>query len=135
MSPGGFTPQGGALSDRDETVVQRRGHIGLSTVGRGNCGGVPGGGGDIHPLLPKHYIPRYRNLPYIGDIYGGGAATESAGGQDMVRSGRIGLIGSLGGGKGGGGGVADGKVGIWIQYKGLRRRGYLCRNNCYRDGA
>ena len=70
-----------------------------------------------------HYSPIYRDSSDIGVVSGGGAATGSAYGHEMVGSGRVGLGGSAGEGEGSGGVGADRKVGRWRRDEGLRRRG------------
>ena len=49
---GGCSPQGGPPAGWDTTSAQCRGHILVSTFGRGDVGGGPRGGGDVRP--PKH---------------------------------------------------------------------------------
>ena len=61
----------------------------VSIIGRGGVGGRPVGCGDVSPLQPKHYIPIYHDLSYIGAVYGVREATRSSGDQYMVVSGSI----------------------------------------------
>ena len=70
--PGGFPPQVGPKADVDANELQHIGYMRVSTVGRINVRGGTGGGGEIYPPAPKHYIPIYRNLSNIGALYGGG---------------------------------------------------------------
>ena len=94
----------------------------VSTVGGGDVGGRLGGGGDVRPPPLKHYSQIYCDSSDIGSVSGGGAVTRSAGVQEMVVAGCIGLGESAGGSKGGGGIGADRSVGIWRRYEVLRWR-------------
>ena len=58
----------------------------------------------------KRYSPIYNDSFNIGPVSGGGVVTKSAGGRDMVLSGRIGLGGSAGNVKGGGVRVTDVRI-------------------------
>ena len=97
--------------------------MGVYTIGGGDVGGGPGGVRYVCNTPPKHYSSIYRYSSDIGAVTGGGAATGSADGHEMVGSGRVGLRGSAGEGEGSGGVGADRKVGRWRRDEGLRRRG------------
>ena len=105
----------------NENEAQHRGETRVSTVGRSNDRGGTGGGGDVRPTPPKHYIPIYRNLSNIGAVSGGGLETRSMGDRYMVGAGRIGIGGSTDDGKGNGG--ADGRVGRRRRDEVLMQRG------------
>ena len=61
----------------------------VSTVVIGDVGGGTVGGGDVSPPQPKHYSPLFHKSSYIGAVSGGGVASRSAGGKDMVGAGMI----------------------------------------------
>ena len=51
-NPGVFSPQGGTPIGRDAPTTLYIGELGIFAVGRDDVRGGPGGGGDLHYLLP-----------------------------------------------------------------------------------
>ena len=107
----------------------------ISAPDGGDIGYRPGGGGDICPPLTEHHFTIHCDSTDIAAVYGGGAASGSAGSKDMVVKGRLVLRECEVDGESirircGGGVIGRGRVSNLISGRGIKENRMNQRRKC-----